>query len=332
MFWDNTNNWQGYPWSGNIWSNTGDKTYSIPEYISGSARQLPLSYNLAVLGVDYTTIQSWADMVGAKALNTLMKGEVLLLPAGMEHEETASSTSGITVRALNDSADYFPAIISESMTNRPQITIINNETPASGLIIGLTFYSYAKAFDLQIGISTTAIIDAQKLVVCCEFTNSSQGVGCLSGDITATNAVADAGAVGFLAHSSLPMIECAIDKLKTWSVGPAYKFGFYSFNYDSILYNCAAIELDIGFIVYNHVMTRTNCLSQGHTIADTYDASAGGGSFVNTTCADSVPLSIAADGYTLLVADNKGTNLSGTFTDDINGTTWTIWDRSVNDI
>ena len=337
-----------YKWKARVWDGLDEawseeytfttSAFTLFSYIENSARQFPLDYALSILGADYHTIAAWnTDKLTDKDLVALEMGEALGIPSDLSHEETVLTAAGIIIEAGNDSADYSPVIFAQNPTTKSQVHITNDSAPIVATI-GLQLKGNACCYDIQQSFSSTfAFSAAAGIAILFAVTAGGNGrlVGCLSGDITTPNMAADTVPIGFTPFGTtgeITAIECAIDLSRTWSIGLAPGIiGFYQFAVGSTLANCTATGCVYGFAAYGVEMTRINCCAQNNLVADTVNLGLGG-SFANTTCADSQELTIAADGFTMIDYDGGGTNLSAIFTDDINGIAWVTsqWSRSVN--
>jgi len=309
-------------------------------YKVGSGRRLPLNPNIYALSSDptylgystYPTLQAWkAARITGQALDTNAAGEVLLVPKGILHEETAASAyNDFYIDPASDSTDYFACIIGEDPNDRSRIQITQEYDAFATYAVGLHMNKNGRIYDCASGITTSLALPYAFALTLAD--NASVAVGCTNNDIIAPNITV--GAVAIMTSGAGPegslLICCALDKSKTISVGASPLTGFGLSKGADIAINCVANEAAIGFLSAGAgTPTLVNCCAQGNSIANFLESP---GTFTNTNPADEQGLSFDTDEYTLLVSDGLGLDESANpfypFTDDINGVLWGVtWDR-----
>jgi len=341
----------GYSWYAKVdngYSETTSDTYTFTtratifafySYEVGTARVFSLVWTLKVLGADYHTIQAWDDdRVDGVDMVTATSGEVLGVPAGFAHTETTTGY-GLRIKPGTDSADYFAAIVGESPVagNKPTLQITNNTSIAS-VLFSFYLFDHSKMIDVLPGLTSSHNMSGiASAVIHTNPGDNAQVIGCTNNDIIIPNIVSSPIYVTFIIHQGQSgLILCAYDKSKTINVGTGlFVPVFVGYANTAWLHNCVFNDAVAGIVnIGTFDVTVKNVCSQGSTGGSGNFVPSAGGVFIYTTCADEQGLSFDTDGFTLLFADNGGTDLSGTFTDDFYGALWEDfgWDRTANGV
>lgn len=249
-------------------------------------------------GGDYVSIAAFLAEKGATAEN-----EVLVVYG--DHIEAASvvlaSTGGGTITVIgNDPAANYSISIGGAGS-------IGIETQPTGSLIDILVH-----FNSTLNNAGLALGAIRQL-------GGGTVVGCTVGDLSCTSAAALLGIISGTGTS----IDCAIRKDGTWS-GAATKAGFYSYGLGTTyFYNCIDLSGITTYGFYGDdslgagTIYRRNCIGTALIIPGVTDN--------KLTSPDGAGLSVANNGSTLDGDPGVGTDLSGTFTLDINGDIWTTW-------